>query len=121
MTQLFSARALALGLVSVLALAAAAPTRAAPTSNDPDMVTVVVPAADLNLSSAAGAKTLIARIEGAAKAICGVEPATIQLDRRRIYETCVKGTVDRTVAKLDNPVVTAANGHGMTVLAANRR
>jgi UrcA family protein len=121
MTQLFSARALALGLVSVLALAAAAPTQAAPASNDPDMVTIVVPAADLNLASAAGAKTLLARIHGAAEAICGVEPATIQFNMHRIYETCVTGTVDRTVAKLDNPVVTAANSHGMTVLADNRR
>jgi UrcA family protein len=124
MTSLLSARALALSLVSALALASAATTQAAPVSNDPDIVTIAVPTADLNLASEAGAKTLVSRIHVAAETICGVEPATIQFDRHRIYEACVKATVDRTVATLDNPVVTAANtGNGprMTVMAANRR
>ncbi len=121
MTQLYSARVLALSLASAIALAAAAPTQAAPASNDPNIITVVVPASDLNLASGAGAKVLLSRIHRAAETICGIEPATMQFDLGRLYQTCVAGAVDRAVAKLDNPVVTAANGHGMTVLATNQR
>ena len=124
MTQLFSARTLALSLVSAAVLAAAAPTRAASVWNDPATITVIVPTADLDLAGQAGAQTLIARIHGAARAICGVEPAAIQFELHRLYQTCVSGALDRAVAKLDDPVVTATNagsGHAMAELAANRR
>ena len=124
MNRPFSTRGLAMSLVSALALASATPMQAATASNDPNVISVVVRTGDLNLASEAGAKTLIARVHHAAETICGVEPATIEFTMHRIYEACVKATVDRTVATLSNPVVEAAyagTSPGTLVLAASQR
>ena len=91
MNRPFSTRGLALSLVSALAVASATPMRAAPVSNDPNIISVVVRTGDLNLASEAGAKALNSRIRHAAETICGVEPATIQFELHRIYAACVKG------------------------------
>lgn len=88
-----------------LAQSAAAQTRHA----DPDAVAVKVSYADLNLSSPAGAKTLLHRVREAAKEICG-EPDR-DLTSVALNQACVKSMTDRAVVEINNPVVTAlANG-----------
>ena len=92
----------AFGLCGV-AQTAAAQTRVV----DPDAVSIKVSYTDLNLSNPAGAKTLLHRIHEAATDICG-EPdrdlaALIQ------NQACMKATIDRAVASLNDPMVTALN------------
>jgi UrcA family protein len=91
-------------------------------SSDPAAMSVSVSVADLNLSSGAGAKIALRRIHNAASSICGDEPDTRVTERFAIYQSCVKTTVDRTVASLDSPLVTALNGGqpGEMAVAASR-
>jgi UrcA family protein len=97
---------------------------ASPAVSDPDTVTVKVNIADLNLSSQAGASTVLRRIHEAADQICGGAPSIKDLVAFSAYKSCVTSVTDRTVASLDNPYVTAMNGgarKSSTVLASNPR
>jgi UrcA family protein len=113
--------------LSVLAaLAFAASAHAAPAGSrsfEPDITSVRVSVADLNLGSRAGARTVLRRIHNAASEICGDEPETRQLGRAEKLRTCMKTTVDRAVVSLGNPTVTALNGGPArveTIVAASR-
>jgi UrcA family protein len=105
-------------------LGAAATTHASPAaeaSSDPSAMSVSVSVADLNLSSAAGARIVLQRIHNAAKTICGDETDVRLTERFALYQSCVKTTVDRTVASLDSPIVTAMNGgHPGAIALADR-
>jgi len=111
-------------LAAFAALGLAASAHAAGSSNDPDAVSVKVSIGDLNLGSTIGAKTALQRIRHAAKDICGEAPDPRAIEMGRQYAGCMDDTVNRAVASLDNPTVTALNGgHGQatTVLASNAR
>ena len=54
--------------------------------------------ADLDLTSAAGMKTLTTRIDSAAKTVCG--PGPEYRDSRTPYETCVKSAEDRAMIQV---------------------
>jgi UrcA family protein len=98
-------------IAALAVLGFAASSHASPVgASDPNTMTVSVSVADLNLSSAAGAKIVLRRIHNAATTICGDEPDRRLTERFALYQSCVKTTVDRTVASLDSPVVTAMNG-----------
>jgi UrcA family protein len=66
--------------------------------------------ADLDLNSAAGARTLLHRIDLAARRICGpsshspLEPRAASLNRR-----CVIEAVDMAVARIDAPLLAAVH------------
>jgi len=69
---------------------------------------VQVSYADLNITTEAGAKTLLHRIHDAAEAYCGGE-THVPLDQQRTHEACVTDAVDTTVAGLNVRAVTAMN------------
>src|SRR5476649_928425 len=109
-------------IASVAVLGFAASTHAAPvadSSSDPAAMSVNVSIADLNLASSSGAKVVLGRIHAAARTICGDEPDIRLTERFAIYQSCLKTTVDRTVASLGAPLVTAMSGGQPAVLAAN--
>ena len=66
--------------------------------------------ADLDLGHEAGARTLLARISGAAKRVCG--PAPELHDSRAPYRHCVDSAVDRAVTEVNQPTVNALHGGG---------
>ncbi len=78
----------------------------------------------LDLHSERGAKLALARIRQAAKDVCGVPVDTGPIWANARPNTCVIAVVDRAVAKLDDPMVSALNsgpgGHNAQ-LAAGRR
>lgn len=68
--------------------------------------------ADLNLTTNDGARTLLRRIDLAAKRVCGPEPSNSPLQPRLVtfYRECVADSVDATVARIDSPLLSAMNG-----------
>ncbi len=66
---------------------------------------------DLNPSAVSGARTLLVRITQAAQELCGPKPRFASDDPAE-FEACVSCAVNRAVADLGNPLVTALNGGG---------
>jgi UrcA family protein len=60
---------------------------------------------DLNIDSAAGAKTLYARIRTAAATVCA--PLDRDLVDRPSYRACIHQSIDNAVAKIDNRMLTS--------------
>lgn len=88
-------------------LALAVPAHAAGrTASDGQEISVAVPYGDLNLATRAGADTLRHRVQAAARQICGPEPSD-RLGYGRIYDDCVRATVDRAYATLHGPEAVA--------------
>jgi len=109
----------ALALILAAAFSAGA-ARAAP-SPIAETTTVHVRVADLDLQSEAGARVALRRITRAADAVCGDEADSRDLQRRAMFETCVRSVVDATVASARSPVFAALNGRSIaqtTSLAA---
>jgi len=61
--------------------------------------------ADLKVNTAAGAEALYHRIYGAAQRVCGYEATSVW--SQTVWQNCVRPTVDATVAKANNPLLTA--------------
>lgn len=61
---------------------------------------VAVSYADLDIASAAGAKTLYARIRSAARKVCGPEPSGLDLHGMAAYDACFQGAVSRAVHRV---------------------
>ena len=70
-------------------------------------VSVEVAYGDLDLSSSAGARTMINRLRSATRKICGDEPAPLQIAMILRYKSCFGTTMSQAVASLDHPVVSA--------------
>lgn len=68
--------------------------------------------ADLDLGTSDGARTLLRRIDFAAKRVCGPEPShsPLQPHLTAFYQRCVMDSVDATVARIDSPLLTAMRG-----------
>ncbi len=95
--------------LAALAIAAAAQPAASREPAADASVSARIALGDLNLDNRADAKTLLRRIRRTAESLCG--PIDDDLfDNRWQYSRCVIGAVDRAVARLDNPTVTALNG-----------
>ncbi len=87
-----------LALASLVCLLGSSPGWAGPRS-------VTVNFADLDLSTGAGATTLIHRIRRAAKDVCGEHgPALVEIAD---WQNCVIGATDDAVRSVHNPLVTA--------------
>jgi UrcA family protein len=112
-----------IALMSVLALGAAGLGQSAFAQSD-EAPSMKVQFADLNLSSAPGAQTMLKRIQHAADAVCG--PRSSQpIDRvARLREECVNQAISQAVSQLRSPMVTAiytgAPGAAPTTLASAR-
>lgn len=102
-TLFAAAASLALGLA---ANAQAAPPRP---PSDPEIVSEKVSLRDLDLNHQAGAATALSRIRGAARRVCGGEPSRWAMTAVALYRGCRRDAVDRAVATLDHPLVTALN------------
>jgi UrcA family protein len=93
------------GVIAALSIAGSA---LAQTEDDPGAPrSVTVRYSDLNLSSEAGARAILARITDAASRACGGDVDLRMLERRALYYRCKAETVDRAVRALDAPLVTA--------------
>ena len=90
-------RTLLLGIASGLSLAAHAGE-----AQHPKEVTtsVKVSYADLDISHAAGARTLYARIKSAAREACGPEPAVLDLRDAAGYNACYEQAVAKAVNRV---------------------
>jgi len=94
---------------AALALAVTAEAQAAPPKPDPEIVSETVSLRDLDLNHQAGAAAALTRIRGAARRVCGGEPSRWAMTAASLYRTCRRDAVDRAVATLDQPLVTALN------------
>jgi UrcA family protein len=90
-------RTLVLGVASGLSLAAHAGE-----APHPNVVntSVKVSYADLDISHAAGARTLYARIKSAAREACGSEPAVLDLRDAAGYSACYEQAVAKAVNRV---------------------
>lgn len=89
---------------TVLGMIAMAPVAAA----DPfERNAIKVSYADLNLSSEAGAKSLLARIKTASKQVCGPRPSSRDVRQSFHYQACYQDSLSQAVAAIDSPVLSA--------------
>ena len=107
---------------TLIALALAATAFAAlPAQAQPDDLAVdvvaSVPYSDLNLASAAGARTLEYRIKAAANRLCGVEQAPGLAESERV-QGCRDSVIDSARPQISQAL--AMNGTGSVALAASR-
>jgi UrcA family protein len=72
---------------------------------NPPSSSITVSYRDLDLSNSAGVARLYRRIQGAAQSVCGYDAASVF--GPSIWKNCVRPTVDATVAKVNNPLLTA--------------
>ena len=83
---------------------------------------VRVPYRDLNLDSEQGAVAMLRRIRSAARDVCSQAYGSVFLDGGSENRACVESAVERALAALNNPQVTALGhrprGGVSTVLAA---
>ncbi|MGI8839301.1 MAG: UrcA family protein [Caulobacteraceae bacterium] len=111
------------GFSAVLALGLAAAGQSA-SAQTADTVSIKVSYADLNLSTEAGAKVMLQRIRNAAKTICDPSPDSTDLLQDHLYRSCVNTITDHSVARFNNPIVTALNSGksapASMALASNR-
>ena len=113
MIKILNTRLISMVLVATT-LAAAAPVAA---QSPDDTVSVSVRYGDLDISRPAGAEIMLRRIENAAVEVCGGEPDQRDLGQRALFEKCRVSTIDRSVAALDAPMVTAAAGRSNRMVA----
>ena len=82
----------------------------APSWSAPGLPSITVSFRDLDLSSIADATTLHARIQAAAKQVCGRPGA--DLIEQQIWRSCYRSATDNAVRKVNNPLLTAVHtGH----------
>ncbi len=107
-------------LLATLSLTAAGAASAQPAYSEDNDVVVTAPYAppgaeirsttvafeDLDLSTHAGAYTLLNRIKGAARQVCSPE-ATFpgDLDDNADYQSCMRGAITRAVQDVDEPAL----------------
>jgi UrcA family protein len=94
-----------------------ATTAFAGSPNDP--ISVKVSLADLNMASEAGAQTALARIRFAANQACGGDLSDQTLGEQMQFRSCAKQAVQRAVASINQPALTAVSqGRHVTTMAS---
>jgi UrcA family protein len=107
-------------MIGALALSTPALADVRPSPENPDRLQTTIRHDDLNLARPHHAAVMLARIETAAKAVCGGAPAPNELMKSKLFRACMAETTDQAVAKLDAPLVTARHaGRNTAALAAN--
>jgi UrcA family protein len=94
--------AMTLALASVPLVA-----QAQPRDGWSDTAQIEVPHGDLNLSSPVGAERMLGRIRQAAIRVCGGRPDLRDLREVRAFKACTRIAIERAVAELGAPLVTA--------------
>ena len=103
-------------LAVAAALLPAIPALAQPEA-DADTYVVSVPYGDLNLASAAGARTLDNRLKAVAKRLCGVEQAPGLVEMTRVHG-CREDVLGSAQSQISQAL--AMRGTGSVSLAASR-
>ena len=80
--------------------------------SSPRYDSVIVKYSDLDLSSAAGAKTLFARLSAAAESACGNAPNTRDLQRQAQFRACYESALQRAVDKVGSRELQALHASG---------
>jgi UrcA family protein len=62
---------------------------------------------DLDLSTRAGAATLLKRMKAATRRVCGAEPSPREIAAMSRHQVCAQDAMSRAVAAIDSPLVTA--------------
>jgi UrcA family protein len=84
-----------------------------------DPISVKVSLADLNMASEAGAQTALARIRLAANQACGGDLSDQTLGEQMQFRSCAKQAVQRAVAAINQPALTAVSqGRHVTTMAS---
>lgn len=96
-----------IALASALTCTAASAEPVGAAHADTVLVRTTAPLGDLDLTTGQGARAALNRINAAATQVCGAKPAPSQLAAHAHYRACKKEAVDRAVAGMDNPLVTA--------------
>lgn len=91
------------GGLATLSLSLAAQNAVADTGFD-DVKTATVSFGDLDLSKAAGAKTLYSRIKRAARTVCGPYDS---IQMRRAWRQCLDTAISNAVADINQPTLAA--------------
>jgi UrcA family protein len=94
---------------SALALGTASSAPIPASGSNGDSAWVAVRTSDLNLSTADGAREMMARLRHAAREICGPEPSD-RLSFGKQDDECMREVVNRAVINLGSPTVVALNG-----------
>jgi UrcA family protein len=102
-------RTIKIALFAALALASLAPAAFAekPYRQVGEQISVAVPYGDLDLTTRAGARTAMKRIEGASAQICGTRPEPKLLVLNRAYSACHADVMSRGVVAFNAPMLTA--------------
>ena len=110
------------GALSAFVLAASAVTAApASAASLDEPVTITVSYRDLDISHPAGATVLLHRLEAAATKTCGGKPDVRVLEEVAAFDKCRDAAINRAVAAIDAPLLTAAaNRSQPTVRVAGR-
>ncbi|HEX3405835.1 MAG TPA: UrcA family protein [Caulobacteraceae bacterium] len=113
------------GLIGAAVLAAAigpGATSAFAASPD-DQATIRVSVDDLNMTSEAGARVALRRIQHAADEICGGDVTDRSLGEQMQVRQCARAAVERAVASINLPALTAVSGgrHVATTMASADR
>ena len=92
---------------NILAASALSLALAGPVLAQPVVQTLHVAIADVNTQTESGARTLLARIDHAARTVCGPAPETRELTEQSQYRACVAQAKDNAVNSLNLPVLQA--------------
>ncbi|MBS0331609.1 MAG: UrcA family protein [Proteobacteria bacterium] len=84
-------------------------------SHDPSKIVTYtrIDSADLDARTAAGARSLLQRIEVAADAVCGGEANAVNASQKRDYRNCRDDAIRGAVSRMGSPA--------LTTLASRRR
>ena len=119
-----STRTLLAAVAAITALGGAISAQAAPAmSPAPELVSVRVPIADLDLGGKAGAVVALNRIRNAARFVCGTEAGFPTLSRYVVYQGCIKRTLGVAQASLTAQIALAQNeqpGDRAVILVSSR-
>jgi len=77
--------------------------------------TTVVHFSDLDVTRAEGARVLLGRLQHAARVVCSSAADGKDLKRISLYESCLKESMDRAVADVHAPLVSALYGNAAAV------
>jgi len=104
--------------ISICLSACTAVAVASPAVADPQVISRVVQVGDLDLHSEAGAKQAAFRIHVAANFVCGGENSIWR--QSMDFDSCRNQAIDRALASLDAPLVSAALGRPTSIGMASR-
>jgi UrcA family protein len=114
-------RILTAGLTAAAALNLCSSALAAPRPAELETTSVTVRIGDLDLASDAGARAALTRIRAAAGIVCGDPGDLRDLNYRVRREACMTSAVERTLAELDSPPLTALVDYGRRMTLAAYR